>query len=151
MDPAAYRCPRCLIYFCFKCRRRVQQRGHASPINLERGADETGLGGVRRGGVDPEHAIGQRFARVGAGTRQPAERRSCRVGHRYRCKTIEDPVERNLPGRVAPPGQAIHDRQLVLVEEVDLFATRQRAGGQTVDDVRLCADQRGDEPEIVGQ
>ncbi len=26
MDPAAYRCPRCLIYFCYKCRRRVQQR-----------------------------------------------------------------------------------------------------------------------------
>jgi hypothetical protein len=26
MDPDAYRCPRCLIYFCFKCRRRVQQR-----------------------------------------------------------------------------------------------------------------------------
>jgi hypothetical protein len=26
MDPGAYRCPRCLIYFCFKCRRRVQQR-----------------------------------------------------------------------------------------------------------------------------
>ncbi len=25
-DPGAYRCPRCLIYFCFKCRRRVQQR-----------------------------------------------------------------------------------------------------------------------------
>lgn len=26
MDSEAYRCPRCLIYFCFKCRRRVQQR-----------------------------------------------------------------------------------------------------------------------------
>lgn len=26
MDPAAYRCPRCMIYFCFKCRRRVQHR-----------------------------------------------------------------------------------------------------------------------------
>jgi len=26
MDSDAYRCPRCLIYFCFKCRRRVQQR-----------------------------------------------------------------------------------------------------------------------------
>lgn len=26
MDPDAYRCPRCLIYFCFKCRRRIQQR-----------------------------------------------------------------------------------------------------------------------------
>jgi hypothetical protein len=25
MDPAAYRCLRCLIYFCFKCS-RVQQR-----------------------------------------------------------------------------------------------------------------------------
>src|SRR5262245_46068192 len=24
MDPEAYRCPSCLIYFCFKCRRRVQ-------------------------------------------------------------------------------------------------------------------------------
>lgn len=26
MDPEAYRCPRCMIYFCFKCRRRVQHR-----------------------------------------------------------------------------------------------------------------------------
>jgi hypothetical protein len=26
MAPEAYRCPRCLIYFCFKCRRRVAQR-----------------------------------------------------------------------------------------------------------------------------
>ena len=25
VDPGAYRCPRCLIYFCFKCRRRVQK------------------------------------------------------------------------------------------------------------------------------
>lgn len=25
MDPEAYRCPKCRIYFCFKCRRRVQQ------------------------------------------------------------------------------------------------------------------------------
>jgi len=26
MDAEAYRCPRCRIYFCFKCRRRVQTR-----------------------------------------------------------------------------------------------------------------------------
>ncbi len=26
MDPEAYRCPKCRIYFCFKCRRRVQPR-----------------------------------------------------------------------------------------------------------------------------
>jgi hypothetical protein len=26
MDPDAYRCPKCRIYFCFKCRRRVQSR-----------------------------------------------------------------------------------------------------------------------------
>lgn len=26
MNPDAYHCPRCMIYFCFKCRRRVQQR-----------------------------------------------------------------------------------------------------------------------------
>jgi hypothetical protein len=26
MDPQAYRCPKCRIYFCFKCRRRVQPR-----------------------------------------------------------------------------------------------------------------------------
>lgn len=26
MDANAYRCPRCFIYFCFKCRRRVQER-----------------------------------------------------------------------------------------------------------------------------
>lgn len=26
MDPEAYRCPKCKIYFCFKCRRRVQPR-----------------------------------------------------------------------------------------------------------------------------
>ena len=26
MDSDAYRCPRCLIYFCYTCRRRIQQR-----------------------------------------------------------------------------------------------------------------------------
>src|SRR4051794_31694226 len=26
MDSEAYRCPKCRIYFCFKCRRRVQPR-----------------------------------------------------------------------------------------------------------------------------
>ena len=26
MDPEAYRCPKCYIYFCFKCRARVTER-----------------------------------------------------------------------------------------------------------------------------
>jgi len=26
LDPAAYRCPKCFIYFCFKCRARVMER-----------------------------------------------------------------------------------------------------------------------------
>jgi hypothetical protein len=26
LDPGAYRCPKCRIYFCFKCRRRVIER-----------------------------------------------------------------------------------------------------------------------------
>jgi hypothetical protein len=107
------------------------------------------LGRVVRIRIDAEHTVSPRFARSAAGTLQLVERGSRRIGHRQGCETIEHSVERRLPRGVAPPRHSIQERQFVLVEEIDLVGSRQRARGQAMDDIRLDTNQRGHELQIV--
>jgi hypothetical protein len=89
---------------------RLDQSGHAGPIDLKSGKSQTGFGGLRFAGFETHDLLGKRVESAGIVPGEALERGMGLRGERGRVEPIENDREHALPRRVRPPCHAIKRR-----------------------------------------